>query len=214
IIAGDLVDGIGVYPNQEKELYIDSIHEQFSTAAEMLQELPEHISLIISPGNHEPVRRALPTPATPKTYAQPLYDMGVKMVGNPSLIETHGVKTLVFHGDSFIDLSMDIPSISNDEPTTGMIKMLESRHLAPSFGKKTEIAPDKRDWLVISTVPDIFVTGHLHRNGIQRYKGVWLINSGCFQAQTSFMKSMGIVPTPGKPNLINLKTLSLTTIDL
>ncbi|MHA1680049.1 MAG: DNA-directed DNA polymerase II small subunit [Promethearchaeota archaeon] len=213
VIAGDLVDGVGVYPSQEEELSITSIYDQYEEAARMLADLPDHIQFIYSPGNHEPVRRALPAPAVSKKYAGPLYDMGCVLVGNPALVSTHGVKTLIFHGDSFIDLSMDIPGISTSTPQLSMRKLLESRHLAPSFGKKTEIAPDRHDWLVISEVPDIFHTGHVHYNGVERYRGVWMINSGCFQGQTAFMKSLGIVPTPGKPSLVNLKDLSLTTLN-
>jgi DNA polymerase II small subunit len=95
-----------------------------------------------------------------------------------------------------------------------MEKLMMSRHLAPSFGKKTELAPDKKDWLVINEVPDIMHTGHVHCNGVKMYHGTWLVNSGCFQGQTDFMKSLGIVPSPGKPNIISLKDFKLTTLNL
>ena len=47
VIAGDLVDGIGVYPNQIKELNIVDINEQYEVAAEMLTNLPDYIEVII-----------------------------------------------------------------------------------------------------------------------------------------------------------------------
>ncbi len=213
-IAGDLVDGVGVYPTQEQHLVIKDVHAQFARVTEMLQDLPDHVTFIISPGSHEPVRRALPQPAIPELYAKGLYDLGAVMVGDPAIVETHGVKTLLYHGESFIDLSIDIPAISNKNPEDSMQKLLVSRHLAPTFGKKTELAPDKRDWLVINEVPDIFHSGHVHCNGVKMYKGTWMINSGCFQGQTDFMKGLGIVPTPGKPNIVNLKTFELTTLNL
>ncbi|MHA1369495.1 MAG: metallophosphoesterase, partial [Promethearchaeota archaeon] len=214
-IAGDLIDGVGIYPTQEDHLLIKDIYSQFEEAARLLEELPDYITIIISPGSHEPVRRALPQPAIPKSYAKPLYDLGAVMVGDPATVETHGIKNLIFHGESFIDLSMDIPDITNEAPETAMKKLLKSRHLCPTYGKQTEIAPDrKKDWLVIDIVPDIFHTGHVHQNGVSRYKDTWLINSGCFQGQTDFMKTLGIEPSIGKPHVINLKDLSLFTVNL
>ncbi|MFX0099732.1 MAG: metallophosphoesterase [Candidatus Hodarchaeota archaeon] len=213
-IAGDIIDGVGIYPTQEQHLVITDVHKQIEVAAELLQRLPDHLKFIIAPGSHEPVRRAMPQPAIPKSYCQPLIDIGATMVSNPALIETNGIKTLMYHGDSFIDLSMDIPEISNSTPERGMEKLLKSRHLAPSFGKRSEIAPDRKDWLVINTIPDIFHTGHVHCFGVKKYRNVWMVNSGCFQGQTDFMRSLGIVPTPGKPNIITLKDLSLTTLNI
>lgn len=213
-IAGDLVDGVGVYPTQEDHLVIKDVYQQFERVAEMLRELPDYLTFIVSPGSHEPVRRALPQPAIPKSYASGLYDLKAIMVGDPAVVETHGIKTMLFHGESFIDLSIDIPEISNSTPEKAMEKLMLSRHLAPSFGKKTELAPDKKDWLVINEVPDILHTGHVHCNGVKMYHGTWLVNSGCFQGQTDFMKSLGIIPSPGKPNIISLKDFKLTTLNL
>jgi len=38
--------------------------------------------------------------------------------------------------------------------------------------------------MVIDTVPDIFVTGHVHGAGLSHYKGVRLINASTWQSQT------------------------------
>ncbi|OYT55307.1 MAG: hypothetical protein B6U77_01945, partial [Candidatus Hecatellales archaeon ex4484_218] len=56
-------------------------------------------------------------------------------------------------------------------------------------------------------------TGHLHVFGYTNYKGIWLVNSGCWQKQTSYQKKMGITPVFGVIPIINLKTLTQTTID-
>ncbi|MFX1274009.1 MAG: DNA polymerase II small subunit, partial [Promethearchaeota archaeon] len=78
---------------------------------------------------------------------------------------------------------------------------------------RTQIAPTSQDWLVIDKIPDIFHTGHVHINGRDKYKNVTLINSGCFQAQTDFMKSFGISPTPGIVPIIELDTYKCSEID-
>ncbi|MFQ5762934.1 MAG: hypothetical protein ACE5PO_07850 [Candidatus Bathyarchaeia archaeon] len=41
VIAGDIVDGIGVYPAQEDELTISDIFKQYEAAADILREIPD-----------------------------------------------------------------------------------------------------------------------------------------------------------------------------
>ncbi|UCH89712.1 MAG: metallophosphoesterase, partial [Thermoplasmata archaeon] len=43
VVAGDLVDGIGIYPDQENELIIKDIYKQYSRLAELLDKVPEDI---------------------------------------------------------------------------------------------------------------------------------------------------------------------------
>ncbi|MBN1215115.1 MAG: metallophosphoesterase [Candidatus Lokiarchaeota archaeon] len=214
VINGDLVDGIGVYPNQEKDLVIADIYNQYSKAAKLLSQIPEYIKIFYSSGNHEPVRNALPRPAVPKKYSQELLDMDIELLGNPCYIQTHKVDTLIYHGDSLIDLNFLIPGLDNTRSVDTMKELLICRHLAPSFGSKTQIAPISKDWLVIDDIPQIFHTGHIHINDYGTYRGVKLINSGCFQSQTDFMKSFGIEPTPGIIPIIELDSLNYFELDL
>lgn len=213
VINGDLIDGIGVYPMQEEDLIIKDLYHQYEKASELLSEIPDYIKIFYSSGNHEPVRNAIPRPAVPKKYVEPLINNGVKCIGNPAVIKTHNVKTLVFHGDSLIDMNQLIPGLDNNNPIETMKELLICRHLAPIFGKKTQIAPVNKDWLVIDKIPDIFHTGHVHIFGMGDYNNVPLVNSGCFQSQTDFMKSFGIHPTPGIVPIIELNTLNPSPID-
>ncbi len=214
VINGDLVDGIGIYPTQKSDLLITDIHNQFKKAAEILSGVPDYIKIFYSSGNHEPVRNALPRPAVPKKYSAELMDIGILCVGNPSLIQTHNVNTLIYHGDSILDLNMVIPGLDNNKPVDTMIELLKCRHLAPIYGKKTQIAPTNKDWLVIDKIPDIFHTGHIHINGMDYYNHIALVNSGCFQSQTDFMNSLGIHPTPGILSIIELDSLKGIQLDL
>ena len=214
IINGDLVDGIGVYPNQQEDLVIGDIYEQYKKARELISQIPDYIQVFYSCGNHEPVRNAIPRPAVPKKYSQELLDIGVKVLGNPCLIQTHQVDSLVFHGDSLIDLNFLIPGLDNNKSVDTMKELLICRHLAPAFGNKTQIAPVSKDWLVIDDIPQIFHTGHIHINDFGTYRGVKLVNSGCFQSQTDFMRSFGIEPTPGILPIIELDTLNYCELDL
>jgi len=89
-IIGDLVDGCGVYPGQERELEIMDIKDQYKKCAELLSNIPVNIKLIICPGNHDAMRVAEPQPPIYKDFAEPLYNLpNVIMVSNPSIINIH-----------------------------------------------------------------------------------------------------------------------------
>ena len=40
VICGDIVDSVGVYPTQEKELAITDIYKQYETVANLLSQIP------------------------------------------------------------------------------------------------------------------------------------------------------------------------------
>ncbi|HHX99912.1 MAG TPA: DNA polymerase II small subunit, partial [Methanothermobacter sp.] len=54
VVAGDIVDGIGVYPSQDKELTIKDIHQQYEEAARLFGDI-NNVKIIIAPGNHSVV---------------------------------------------------------------------------------------------------------------------------------------------------------------
>jgi len=213
VINGDLVDGIGIYPKQQEDLVITDIYKQFKKASDLLLKIPDYIKIFFVSGNHEPVRNAIPRPAVPKKYCEDLVNMGIKCLGNPSLIKTHNVNTLIYHGESMHDITRVIHDLDINKPIETMKEFLIGRHLAPTFGGKTQIAPVNTDHLIVEKIPDIFHTGHVHINGIGKYRNVTLVNSGCFQAQTDFMKSFGIMPTPGIVPVIELDSLDFLTLD-
>ncbi len=214
VIAGDIVDGIGIYPGQLEELTITDIYEQYREAAKLLEQIPEHIEVIIIPGNHDASRKALPQPAIPKDYAEPLHEARkMYSLGNPSTVSLHGVELLVFHGRSLDDIAAVAPNVSFDTPDKSMKLMLRSRHLAPIYGERTPIAPEKRDFMVIERTPDIFHAGHVHVLKCNRYRGTLIVNSGAWQEQTDFQQKMGLVPTPGIVPIVNLQTSMISTID-
>lgn len=209
IIAGDVVDGVGIYPAQEKELAIFDVKEQYLKAAELLTMIPKEIKIFICPGNHDASRLAEPQLPLSKKYAQPLYDMeNVTMAGSPSTVELHGVKILVYHGNSLIDMASKM-GINPADTTTTMIELLKKRHIAPSYGI-VPITPQSRDHLIIEEIPDLFLTGHMHVNGYKTYRGTTIINSGCWQSQSEYQKTRNIFPTPAQVPIFNLKTHDTT----
>jgi len=207
-IAGDLIDGVGVYPGQEEDLYEIDIMAQYAEVAAYLEEIPEHIHIIISPGNHDAVRPAEPQPALPKKVLK-LFDSldNVTFIGNPSYVNVHGLDFLIYHGRSFDDIVGQIPSAKYTDPPSIMRELLKRRHLCPTYGGRCPIAPEHIDYLVIHMEPDVFHAGHIHINGYGIYKGTVMVNSGTFQEQTEFQKKMGIHPTPGRVPILDMSRM-------
>jgi DNA polymerase II small subunit len=207
VVAGDLVDGIGIYPDQELELDIPDVYEQYRKAAEYFREIPDHIRVIISPGNHDAVRQAEPQPALPERI-QADFPQNVIFVGNPSLVDLDGVCILIYHGRSIDDLVASIPGVSYQEPAGAVLEMVKRRHLAPTYGSRVSISPEKKDYFVIDPVPDIIHTGHVHTLGVQRYKNILLVNSGTWQDQTEFQKRVNLMPVPARVPIVDLADLT------
>lgn len=203
VVSGDVVDGIGVYPRQDEELVIDDIYGQYEALARMMAVLPDPLRVILLPGNHDAVRPAEPQPSFPQPI-QKLFDSNVIFAGNPSLLSLEGVRVLAYHGRSMDDLVSAIPGLSYQRPLDAMKAMLRMRHLAPIYGGKTPIAPEAEDHLIIDEVPDIFVTGHVHAVGVDQYRGVVLVNSSTWQAQTPYQKMRNIDPTPARLPIVDL----------
>lgn len=213
LVAGDIVDGVGVFPGQARELNVRDVHKQYKLAGKLLSRLPEHIEIIITPGNHDAPRKALPQPAISEDY-MPTFQGSRKIhsLGNPCTISLHGVEVLMYHGRSLDDIIGAVPGADHAHPEKAMKMLLQSRHLAPIYGGKTTLSPEKRDFLVIDRVPDIFHAGHIHVIGMCKHRGVLVVNSGGWQEQTDYMAKLGLVPTPGKVPIVNLQTMETTVL--
>lgn len=205
IIGGDIVDGIGVYPNQDKELAIKDITAQYDEAARLVGDIRSDIKIIITPGNHDASRVAEPQPAVPEKYAKSLYKLNnVEFLSNPSTVSLDGLEVLIYHGRGIDDMVMGSNEFSHERNDLVMKEFLRKRHLAPLYGERTPLASELEDHLVIDSVPDVLHTGHVHINTYANYKGIHCINSGTFQTQTEFQKIYNIVPTPAEVPIIDV----------
>lgn len=205
IIGGDLIDGVGIYPGQENELKIKDITLQYAKVSEYLREIPGHIEIIVIPGNHDAVRQAEPQLSIGEEFAPELYDdPRIHITGNPCHVNLHGVDVLTYHGRSLDDIISTIPNQSYSTPEKAMIELLKKRHLVPMYGGKVPLSPENIDYMVIEEPPDIFHVGHAHHIGVATYRGVNVINSGTFQAQTAFQRKLNMVPTPGRVPIMEL----------
>ncbi len=195
-VAGDVVDGVGIYPEQEKELEIVDIYEQYEVAAEYLDMIRKDVKIILAPGNHDAVRQAEPQPALPKEFSS-LFSNNVICVGNPSMIDLSGLKVLLYHGRSLDDVISKINRLDYTKPHEAIFELLKRRHLSPMYGERVPIAPEKEDYLVIDEVPDVVHSGHVHTYGTGFYRGTFVVCSSTWQSQTEFQKKVNLNPMPG-----------------
>ncbi len=216
-IAGDLVDGCGIYPEQDKELIINDVYQQYKECAELLKQIPQHIPLIICPGNHDAMRISEPQPQLSKDFAKPMYELNnAIMVSNPSLVNIHssgnfiGFDVLMYHGYSFDYFVAEVDSLRNqggyDRADLIMKFLLKRRHLAPSHMSTLYIPDTKKDPLVIEKVPDFFLSGHIHKSITANYRNTTLICGSCWQSKTIFQEKVGHNPEPSRVPIVNLQT--------
>jgi len=210
VLSGDGVDGVGIYPGQERHLVIKDLFKQYGELARMLEGVPDWIDVIMLPGNHDAVRPAEPQPALDPEVQQD-YSNTV-FVGNPCDFSLHGVRILSYHGKSIDDFVSTLRSVTYSKPEMAMRAMLERRHLAPSWGGKTPLSPEPEDRLVIPVIPDIFVTGHVHGHFVGNHKGTTMVHSSTWQDQTDFQRMLGFQPKPCILTVVNLHTYATASI--
>ncbi len=212
LIAGDMVEGVGVYPNQDDELSIVDIYDQYEAFNERLKSVPGDLDIVMIPGNHDAVRLAEPQPAFDDDLRSIMDAHDPRVVSNPATVTIEGVSILLYHGVSLDEVIAELPdeAATYERPHDAMAQLLRKRHVAPQFGGQTRLAPEERDHLVVEDVPDIFHAGHVHKLGYGTYRNVLTINSSCWQAQTAFQESVNLDPDPGYAPIVDLDTLSLT----
>lgn len=222
-VVGDLITGVGNYPTQEKDLVVVDLEQQFLGIAELLGKIRKDIKIIISPGNHDCVRLMEPQPVLDIKYAWSLYDMeNVFVTPNPSTVNIAskknfpGFDVLTYHGFSYPYYAGDIPDLVSKDamncPEEIMKFLLKQRHLAPTHGSN-QYYPFEEDPLIIKEIPDIFVSGHTHKCGINYYNNILVVSTSCWEAMTTYQEKFGNKPDHCKVPMVNLKNNSVRILD-
>jgi len=222
-IVGDLVTGIGNYPNQEEDLLVDDLEEQFINMSKLLKQIPERIKIIISPGNHDCVRLMEPQPILDERYAWPLYDLkNIIFTENPSIVNIGqtqsfpGWDVLIYHGFSYPYYANTVSKLmiekTMNSPEKIMKYLLKNRHLAPTHGS-TQYFPGEKDPFFIKKAPDIFLSGHTHKSGVAYENNVLIISVSAWEGMTSYQEKFGNKPDHCKVPLLNMKTRAIKILD-
>lgn len=222
-VVGDSIDGVGIYPGQEKGLAIKDIRDQYKKLAEFYKKIPKHINIIQCAGQHDAVRVAEPQPPIGMDFAEPLIKIkNLYLVSNPSLIEIEGgekegFKILMYHGASIHGLINEIEELrlnnAHHTPAKAVKHLLKRRHLAPIHGTAIYIPNPTEDSLIIKQAPDIIVTGDLHKVDVDVYNNILIICCSCWQSITAFEEKMGNQPDYCKVPILNLKTREIKILD-
>lgn len=221
-IVGDNVDGVGIFPNQERLLKLKSMKEQYELLASYLKKVPKHITMFMCPGQHDAVRVAEPQPIIGKNYGAPLYEIeNLVLVTNPTMVKLseagRELKVLMYHGASIHNFINEIDELremkAHQCPAKAVKHMLKRRHLSPTHSAVTYIPYADYDPLLISEVPDVLCTGEVHKMDVDNYNGVLIITGSCWQGQTPYEEKMGNEPDPCKVPVLNLKTRELKVFD-
>ncbi|MFA5856626.1 MAG: metallophosphoesterase [Candidatus Pacearchaeota archaeon] len=223
-IVGDTIDGVGVYPGQEKFLKIKDIKKQYEVLAGYLKRIPSHITMFLSPGQHDAVRVAEPQPPLGEDFAEPLLKISnLNLVSNPSVIEIEclpgkpGIRVLMYHGASMHPIINEIEELrlinGHHHPAKVVKHLLFRRHLAPIHGSMVYIPDSEEDFLVIKDIPDIITTADLHKTDIDKYNGTLIVCNSCWQSITPFEEKVGNRPDPCKVPILNLQTGAIKILD-
>ena len=224
ICIGDLVEGVGIYPSQEKDLEIKDVKEQYARFTNFLKKVPARITIIICPGNHDVGRISEPQLPLVHKYCEDLQKLpNVVLLSNPAFInigassEFSGFDFLLYHGYSLIYYADNIESIrgKGGQKRADLIMkyLLQRRHLAPTHTSNLYIPDNEFDPLIINKIPDFFITGHIHRVNVSNYKNITLINCSCWTGITEDMEKRGLQPQPAKVPIINLNTREVRVIN-
>ena len=169
IIAGDLVDGVGIYPSQQEELEIKEIVAQYEEFCRLIKQIPADKQIIICPNNHDAVH-LVPDRSLHliKNFSPALFTLpNVTLVTKPwRLVNIGKTKTfsgfdvLLYHGYSFDYYVAKVESIRNNggyhRADLIMKFLLKRRHLSPSFRSTPYYPGHKEDPLIIKKIPDFF----------------------------------------------------------
>jgi DNA polymerase II small subunit len=211
IMNGDLVDGIGVYPDQENDLEIKDINLQYRELADLISKFGNHARIILIPGNHDIVYPMEPQNPLPPEIAA-LFPPNVISLSNPVWIQISGRIFLLYHGTSIFDFLESIPGSTLNDTALVMKEMIKRGHLAPEYGRNLSFIPLKTDYYLIDPVPDVLVTGHVHDHSVTSYRGVLAVNGSTFQEQTGYQRMMNFNPKPAIGTVIDTSDLSYETV--
>src|SRR3989339_355567 len=222
-LVGDLVTGVGNYPNQENDLEIQDLEQQFIHLAKILNTIRKDIKIIISPGNHDGVRLMEPQPMLDEKYAWPIYEIeNVIITTNPSTVNIgskegfQGFDVLTYHGFSFTYYANNVPKLmikkAMNTPEEIIKYLLKQRHLAPTHASN-QYFPTEKDSLVLSKIPDIILAGHTHKSAVSYYNNILIISTSCWESMTPYQEKFGNKPDHCKVPMFNLKTRAIKILD-
>ncbi len=212
MIVGDLIEGIGLFPDQKDEILYHSLQSQYEGLSILLQEIPKDVEIIIIPGEHDATQIPNPQPAIDRQIGKNLLALpNLRNHGNPLRLTIEDTTILALHGQGheiLFEKHFDV------DPIRGIKDLLEYRHLFPEYGSFNPITPFKKDYLVIDEIPNVLVSGHFHQAHFEEYKGVKILTCGSFQREKDKKNKDIINASLGRFPILDTQTGQVEIIDL
>jgi DNA polymerase II small subunit len=165
-----------------------------------------------------------PQPLINERYGWSIHNLkNVILTGNPSLVNIGGEKNfsgfnvLTYHGFSFPYYANTVPKLITENalkkaPSKIMNYLLKNRHLAPSHAS-AQYFPLEEDAHIIKTIPDIFVSGHVHQSSVSYYNNILVVTVSSWESKTPYQEKVGNEPDFCKVPLFNMKTRAVKILD-
>ena len=217
-IGGDLIDGVGQYNGQEKDLLIKTINGQYKKAQDLLKLFRNDLQIFVIPGNRDSVWKGEPQPKINQNYFEELKDReNIFFIGNPStVILEKGIKVFSYHGNNMYNLINEKNEIKNkykyENPNVLIKEFLNTSQISMPYGD-VDFMIDKNNSFILNEIPDIIFTSHFHRSNIDIKNNVLLVNGSCWMKNTKFLEKRGLNPDLCKVPLVNLKTKEVKVLD-
>lgn len=205
LVAGDLIDGCGVFQNQVSKQELKTFNQQLNRCARLLKLFDRRIHLLIGPGNHDNRDGRLEPQPEIRVGTLP-FPPNVTFLTNPCrLTLENGLKILYDHGTGLGHCIDKLGFLSYDNVGDGMKYLLKNRHLAPLL---SAAVPGPVDVKVVQQEPHLFVAGHVHKWSASFYRGTLCLNCGTFQNPAAYVTLLGIVPDVAIVTLINMNDVT------
>jgi len=194
ILAGDVCDGVGIYPGHENNLLITDIEKQYVKAAEILNIIPKEKTVFFVPGNHDASPLFEPQKKLTERYSK-YFNKNIIFTTNPTNIFLENRDFLVYHGASLDGIISSSEEFSYDDAGKVMEYLLRIKHLAPKLGRSAISSWYNIDHLIIKNMPWAFITGHIHTfTNYELSNGTKLFNAGTWQDLSDFQRRLGHKP--------------------
>jgi len=214
ILAGDLVDGIGVYPEQEKQLLIKSGKRQYEKLANILGKIRKDLEIIVLPGLHDLVWLGEPMLKIDRKWAGSLEDFSnIKMTSNPVFLEIGGLKILTYYGSGFKVLKNMFPK-GEELDFEGLSKEILKRRCLNSIYGIGDIIPGKKgDDLILDENIDVLCVGGLHKSSVFEREGILGISTSCWKKKGNFEIDRDVQTDECRVPILNLKNKEVKVLD-
>jgi DNA polymerase II small subunit len=198
VIVGDLVEGVGVYPGQERDLRIKSVRMQYDKLSEILIDLRDDVEVVVLPGLHDAVWLGQPQPGLDRKWVGKLADLkNLRFVSNPCVFEFGGLRFFVNYGVNRVDNLNDVLS----------------RGVLPFVYGEGDFVPLDGEDLVLNDGVDIFVYGGSHRSGVCEVGGVLGVWTSCWVGKSDFDMRCGLDVDNSRVPILNLRSREVKVLD-